>query len=199
MLKGIICALALIGLSSCAQDVPSYVMRIETGLGVGSGTKISSDEILTAAHVVFGKPELFVINERGEKVEARISYIDNELDIAIVKAKINGTTAKVSCRERQVGTKYKATGNPLGMQFVRSNGRIAGEPRPLTRWKNVYVADGAIIHGLSGAGAISSSGELIGVVVGIAIAQMPLPSPSGFGFIVPSTEICKILQKTIDF
>lgn len=194
-MKGIICALVMtLGLGSCAHDLPSYAMRIETANGLGSGTKISEDEILTAYHVAYGHPDLYVVNERDERVDGYLSFADENLDIAIVKAKINGKVAKVSCRERQVGTSYKATGNPLGFKFIRSVGRIAGEPREYSRWKSVYVADGAIIHGVSGAGAIGSSGELIGMVVGIAVSSMPLPAPSGFSLIVPSTEICKALK-----
>lgn len=196
MFKQFLCAaLIAFGMSSCGhKETVSSAMRIEALGGIGSGVKIGEDKILTAAHVVYGKADIYVINEAGEKVDGWISFIDRERDIAVVTAKIKGKIADVSCKEKQIGTRYETIGNPLGFKFVHSWGRIAGTPRQHYIWKSVYVADGAAIFGNSGGGAFSTSGHLIGVVVGIANANMPLPAPTGFSFIVPMSEICGILK-----
>lgn len=195
MIKQFLCAsLIALCLSSCDKETVSSAMRIEALGAVGSGVKIGDDQILTSAHVVNGRDMIFVINESGEKQEAYVSFIDEAHDIAVLTAKIKGKVADVSCEQKPIGTQYEAIGNPLGLKFVHSWGRIASTPQSLYVWKSVYVADGAAIHGMSGGGVFSTSGSLIGVVVGLQTANMPMPSATGFSFIVPMSEICGLLK-----
>lgn len=198
----VVASILAFSLTGCKQALPSYAMQINVPGGIGSGTKISADEILTAYHVVSDQTEITIKNERGETSKGVVTYINREYDIAVVKSKISGKIANVTCKEKSVGTPYNNIGNPIGIEFVKSWGAVAGRPREYGNWKSVYVVDGAVIMGQSGAGAFTSSGSLMGVIVGIATAVIPgfvpmLPpsrAPSGFGLVVPSSEICKLLK-----
>jgi len=87
------------------------------------------------------------------------------------------------------------------MEFVTSWGRISSKPEKRLSWESAYIVDATFVPGNSGGGAIAD-GEIVGVVVGLPLFALkgvndtPIPSISGFGFIVPSSTICKFLAKS---
>lgn len=207
MLKILITCTSVLALTACsyseANPLPSSAVRIETGEGLGSGTKIGKNRVLTAAHVVKDAKELTIINENGAAVKGRVLFLDEEKDLALVEASPEGNETEVECSVRPPGTEFEMNGNPLGMQFIRSWGRISSKPQSFGDFKSGYIVDGTIIMGVSGSGAIDNSGKLIGVISAIRLAPMQtgnnvlpyVPAPSGFGFIVDGPTICEFLEK----
>ena len=104
--------------------------------------------------------------------------------------------AKLACHAVKVGDPIVAYGNPLKIEFVAAYGKIAGEPRETGPWKSVYVTDITTVMGQSGGGTFADNGDLIGITVGVMAAQVGLSgSLVGYGFVVPSADICGLLAR----
>ncbi len=193
-------ALVLVG---CKEKVelPSASIKIELPNGLGSGTKIGDKLILTAAHVVDGQTGIKIKTEDGAIVDGRVIFVDKAHDLALVEADVKAKTAKVKCDVVKPGTEFSIYGNPLGLEFTYSWGRIASKPKEFGPWGSAYTVDATIIMGNSGGGAFDDFGRVIGVVVGIRLAPLqsgPLtytPSVTGFGFVVDGPTVCKFLDE----
>jgi hypothetical protein len=56
--------------------------------------------------------------------------------------------------------------------------------------------------GMSGGGVFDAAGNVLGINVGVAAAPMKVgdgwvPSITGFGMVVPSADVCKLLGRAV--
>lgn len=159
-------------------DVRSTTVKVSDNGGHGSGTIISKDMILTAAHVVRGG-ELFDIQfYDGHTAVAAVQWIDTASDMAFLKLeKPEKYAAVIDCRPLQIGDRVFTMGNPGILMFVLTEGIVAGS-EPLGAQKAmlppnmpVEIEPTLIVSadwepGDSGAGVFDLKGRVRGIVLG---------------------------------
>ncbi|KEA07468.1 hypothetical protein CN09_11185 [Rhizobium rhizogenes] len=179
-----------------ATDAATVKVVVEDGLG--SGVSIGDGFIVTAGHVV-GDQRAVKIKERdGTETTADVLWASKVYDIALLRSTANIPAATLSCSTAKVGDAIMAVGNPLGMEFISTYGKIAGDPREFgPNWKSAFVTDLTVIMGNSGGPVFSASGDIVGIVVGVMGVPGPNDSKSytGFSTVVPSSVVCALLGR----
>lgn len=170
----------------------------------GTGFHIGGGRIITAAHVVDGAKTVSLKSIDGRISSATVVKVDTATDVAVLQTNMRLLAAEIDCGTVPVGTAISAIGNPLGQEFITAFGRIAGAPRDLGKSGPAYVTDMTTVMGQSG-GPVFADGRVIGVVSAVMTAPFELvgkvPQDSGiyarslvgFGYVVPSAEVCKML------
>jgi S1-C subfamily serine protease len=166
--------------------------------GHGSGVHIGNGFIVTAAHVVGDAKEVQVKDKGGVFHKAEVLWANKASDIALLRTSPDGMgVAHISCIVTKAGSPIVAYGNPLAIEFVAAYGKIAGEARATGPWKSVYVTDITTVMGQSGGPVFAENGDLIGITVGVMSAQIGFSgSLVGYGFVVPSSEVCGLLARS---
>lgn len=176
------------------------VVVIRTGSGgTGTGFSIGSGQIVTAAHVVKNAKTVSIKDVDGNIRMAYVDIVDAATDLAILSTSHKIPAAELDCRTARVGEEITAIGTPLGLEFITAQGRIAGTARKIGG-TNALVTDIVTIMGMSG-GPIFSAGRVIGVNHAVMLAPLngpmgQLPSLAGFGFIIPSSDVCALLMRS---
>lgn len=182
-------------------------IKISLADGLGSGVHIGGGNILTAAHVVGDAKMVKIKTFAGIEGDADVLWINKDFDIALIHTGGNVSgSSELDCREPRFGEQIQAVGNPLGMEFIASFGRVAGAGRQLGNWKRVVVTDMTTVMGQSGGGIFANDGRVVGINVGVTIAPLQsgkdaaggavyTPTMTGFGFVVPSSVVCDLLAR----
>lgn len=167
----------------------------EAGTSKGAGFLISAKRgwVVTNAHVVGrGTGEISVAFNSNDFKGAELIYLDPELDIAIIKLRLEDLPlsvkqAKLSCEAESFnGAEVAAFGHPHGLNFSASRG-IVSQVRTY-KGSSWVQTDAAINPGNSGGPLINlKDGKVIG------INTMALEKTEGLNFAVPSVPVCKIL------
>ena len=203
------CALVFIGLAVCvgvaagsivdkrvAQYQRSAVVRIQVGDGLGSGVHIGHGYILTAAHVVRNQSSIVVRAEAGGTATARLLWLNEGKDVALLKVDLDLGTAHLDCRVPKVGESIEAVGNPLSFEFVHTFGKVAGGLRNAGDIEEVFLASLAVAPGMSGGPVFDSDGRLVGIVSALMMwSNMMSSAPLAVSFIVPGKTICGLLGR----
>jgi S1-C subfamily serine protease len=182
-------------------------IKITIGEGLGSGVHIGGGNILTAAHVVGDAKTVKIKTFAGVESDADVLWINKDFDIALIHTggNVSGSSA-LDCREPAFGEQLQAIGNPLGIEFVASFGRVAGSGRKLGNWNRVIVTDMTTVMGQSGGGVFADDGRIVGINVGVTLAPLKsgkdaagadvyTPTMTGFGFVVPASVVCDLLAR----
>ncbi|KRA58154.1 serine protease [Rhizobium sp. Root651] len=187
---------------TAAPATEAATVKIVMQNGHGSGVHIGDGFIVTAAHVIGQSKDAQVKSKDGVTRKADVLWVNTAYDIALLRTSSAGSridglgVAKLSCAAAKVGDSITAYGNPLSVEFVAAYGKIAGEARQTTVWKSVYVTDITTVMGQSGGPVFGANGDLIGITVGVMAAQVGLSgSLVGYGFVVPSAEVCGLLAR----
>lgn len=202
---GIIVALALLAIGYLVFSANNYVayapltsphVKVVTAKGHGSATHIGDGLFVTAAHVV-GDAEASIVPAGGSTTVAEVLWVNTEYDIALLRSSSDRfDSVPLVCVIPLVGSSGTAYGNPMDLDGISTQVRVAGMVREHALWKSVLPVDGALAPGMSG-GGIVMDGTLVGVTVGVSIASLGgLPSLYGVGFIVPSSVVCDLLGRT---
>ena len=169
----------------------------QPGMGIGTGFVIDRERgwILTNAHVAKRSPsvvEIAVGDAESEWIPADRVYVDNHLDIAVLKVpadKLPGdaTAAKLGCALTvKQGGAVVAYGHPINLNFTATRG-IVSSVRTLGSQEFVQM-DANINPGNSG-------GPLLAVetaeVIGINTAN--IPGAPGLGLAVAIRHVCPIV------
>lgn len=196
-------ALAAALLTACShspEDAPAGAMVkvLTKSGGHGSGFHIGDGYIITATHVVKDADKLQLKTSLGGTAEAEVLWANKAYDIALLRltGPVNLETAPLSCRVPEVGETIVAKGNPAADEFVTVWGRIAGREREFGPWRSVVVTDIAVVPGQSGGPVLDSSGNVIGVTVGVLTAPIGFGvSLVGVGYAVPGKAVCDLLAR----
>ena len=174
------------------------VVKVIRPNGLGSGVSLPGGVILTAAHVVRGAQTVSLKMSDGKTAPAEVMWVSPEYDIALLHTDAVIPATHLACNEAAVGTEVRAVGAPLGVEFISSYGRIAGKPRQIGPVKSVLVTDITTIMGNSGGPLFDDAGDVVGVVSMIMLvpkAPSDAPTPTGFGFAVPTSVVCKLIGR----
>lgn len=179
------------------SPLESTVLKVEIPNGHGSAVHIGNGFVVSAAHVAGTAKTVKLRSEGGKAVEGTVLWVNTAYDIALIKTDKDAFgSALLSCSSAQRGETITAMGNPLGIEFVSSTGRIAGKAREVGPWKSVFVTDMTVVMGMSGGPVFNDAGEVIGITVGVMAANMGFSSSLlGFGYVVPSFEVCGLLAR----
>jgi len=149
------------------QTLPATVALLsEDTNSSGSGVLVSADGlILTAAHVVQGAEEMFVVFPDGEQVTGKVLGANYSKDIAMVKAKGKGPFPFVKLGESKplrAGDWLVALGHSTGFDATRTPpvrfGRVISEGPG-----NFLTTDCTLIGGDSGGPLFDLDGKLVGI------------------------------------
>ncbi|MGH9148918.1 MAG: S1C family serine protease, partial [Acidimicrobiales bacterium] len=156
------------------QDLISRVERsvvsIQAGNGQGTGIVVSTNEILTNAHVVEGARTVSVtVSGEARSHRADVVASDADADLALVRlqeSSVSLTPATLgSSASVRVGDDVVAIGNALGIRGDPSvtRGIVSGINRSVGPLTGLVQTDAAINPGNSGGPLINRRGEVIGV------------------------------------
>jgi serine protease Do len=167
--------------------------------GTGSGFLVSNTGIaVTNAHVARAENSLTATAGNGQSFEAKVVYVDANLDIALLK--LNGTGFPQlrlgSIQMVQPGASVIAIGTPSkGFQNSVTKGVVSG----IGQMKNepgIWIqTDTAINPGNSGGPLLNSDGDVIGITTQKQFLSGDGRPLQGIGFALSSSDILNVLQK----
>ncbi len=164
--------------------------------GQGSGFFISDTGVIaTNAHVARGEQTLVAILSTGQKVEAKVVYIDPDMDIALVKVEGTGFQhlTLTDINNVRQGQTVVAIGNPgLGMPFSVTKGIVSAVGGSAAETHGTWIqTDAAINPGNSGGPLLNSYGE----VVGMNTWKIVDKGTQSLGFALSSTDLISVLHR----
>jgi S1-C subfamily serine protease len=161
------------------------------GLIDGSGFVVTSDMVVTNAHVVAGIAEPTVIDARGRH-SAEVVLFDPNLDLAVLK--VSGLAAAPLNLDTSLvprGTVGAVLGYPGGGSFTVSPAAILGEQTAVGRniydsgliSRQIYELQAIVRPGNSGGPLIMPDGTVVGVVFAMSTTN------GDIGYALTSSEI----------
>jgi S1-C subfamily serine protease len=185
--------------------LPADVMVIinDTG-GHGSGVSIGGGFYLTASHVANGKTARLDLKfHDGSIRKAELLWTSPESDIALMRADDAGVSAaNLVCHDTPTGEAIITKGNPFFIEFAESFGKTASpalrgdkKPKELRAFRAAQIMDTTVLPGQSGGPVFNSKGDLIGITVAVVNAPGFGLSPTGYGIMIPSSEVCRLLAR----
>lgn len=151
--------------------------------------------IATNAHLARGEESLLTVLPGGEQLEAKVVYIDGELDIAF--AKVEGKdfphlTLADATTVRQ-GESVLAIGNPGdAMLFSVTKGVVSAVGKFASAGPGTWIqTDAPINPGNSGGPLLNSRGE----VIGINTQKLIEKNVTGIGFALSATDVLDALHR----
>lgn len=173
-------------------------LKIMAGEGHGSGVHTGNRFIVTAAHVVGSNKEVKVKATHGGESIADVLWVNKAHDIALLRARemIGVAVSRLSCNPVEIGQKIEAIGNPGPLEFIHAFGQVSSGVTSNDHWKEFYIAAMAVGPGMSGGPVINERGQVVGIVVGVAL------TPIGFGastlslaYVVPAKTVCALTMR----
>lgn len=162
----------------------------------GTGFFVSDTGVIaTNAHVARGEESLLAELPGGQKLEAKVVYIDADLDIALAKVEGNSfphLTLAEATTVRQ-GESVLAIGNPGdAMLFSVTKGIVSAVGKFSSAGPGTWIqTDTPINPGNSGGPLLNSSGE----VVGINTQKLVKKNVTGIGFALSATDLLAVLHR----
>jgi len=178
------------------QKSKPAVLLLKRPDGQGTGFFVTETGVIaTNAHVARGEQTLVAILPTGQRLEAKVIYIDSELDIALVKVEgadfqsLPLADLATVCQ----GQTVVAIGNPgAGMPFSVTKGIVSAVGRTADSSRGTWIqTDAAINPGNSGGPLLNSYGE----VVGINTAKVVGKDVQNIGFALSSTDLIELLHR----
>ncbi len=151
--------------------------------------------IATNAHLARGEESLEVMLPGGQQLEAKVVYIDPDLDIAL--AKVDGKDfphlALAEAATVRQGENVLAIGNPGdAMLFSVTKGIVSAVGKFANVGPGTWIqTDTPINPGNSGGPLLNGRGE----VIGINTQKVVKKNVTGIGFALSATDLIEVLQK----
>jgi serine protease Do len=167
--------------------------------GSGSGFFVTgTGVIVTNAHLARGEETLHTTLSTGRELEARVVYIDADLDIALAKVAAPGeselphlTLADTSSIRQ--GENVLAIGNPGdAMLFSATKGIVSAVGKFPNAGPGTWIqTDTPINPGNSGGPLLNSRGE----VIGINTQKLIKKNVTGIGFALSASDLLEVLHR----
>jgi S1-C subfamily serine protease len=166
----------------------------------GSGFFVTgTGVIVTNAHLARGEESLLTTLSTGQQLEAKVVYIDADLDIAL--AKVDAAAGKVefphlaltSATGVRQGESVLAIGNPGdAMLFSVTKGIVSAVGKFPNAGPGTWVqTDAPINPGNSGGPLLNARGE----VIGINTQKLIKKNVTGIGFALSSSDVLEVLHR----
>ena len=171
------------------------------GLGkMGSGFFVTSTGVIaTNAHVARGEESLLVILPGERQLDAKVVYIDNDLDLALVK--ISAPPGNVEFPHLKLadihsvrqGENVIAIGNPGdGLLFSVTKGIVNAVGKSSLNGPGTWIQTDATINpGNSGGPLLNSRGE----VIGVNTLKVVKEGVHGIAFALSSSDLLDVLHR----
>ena len=162
----------------------------------GTGFLVTDTGVIaTNAHVARGEESLLAALPGGQQLEARVVYIDADLDIALVK--IDGANfphlALADAATVRQGENVLAIGNPGdAMLFSVTKGIVSAVGKLSSAGPGTWIqTDAPINPGNSGGPLINAHGE----VIGINTLKLIRKNVTGIGFALSASDLLDVLHR----
>jgi serine protease Do len=172
------------------------VVLLKSPRGQGSGFFISDTGVIaTNAHVAKGQDALTAMLPTGQQLEAKVVYIDSDIDFALVKVEGSGfphlTLADLTTVRQ--GQTVIAIGNPgLGIPFSVTKGIVSAIGQKSDASRGTWIqTDAAINPGNSGGPLLNGYGE----VVGMNTSRIVRIGFQSISFALSATDLLEVLQR----
>jgi serine protease Do len=177
------------------------VVIVTTESGLGSGTIIGENYILTNSHVIHGFGGIMVGTQEGNRYSATVIFDDPLFDLAAIKID-DWKTAKKENKFTPLSfaSDYKkletvfSIGHPLGSPFVVSRGVISNPYTILTQKTFGVLTDARIYEGSSGGPIVNIKGEIIGIS-----DQIFVTDGGSLGVAIPGDVVQKLVDDQTKF
>jgi S1-C subfamily serine protease len=196
--SAIIAFLVVVQASKKRDALALSTVKVLVGEGHGSGVHTGNRYIVTAAHVVGQAATVKVKTSRGGEVNADVLWVNKAHDIALLRAQSlpDVDVSRLACGNPSVGQSVSAVGNPGPLEFITAYGRVSSLLKHGNPWADFYIVSMAIAPGMSGGPVFNEQGQVIGLVVGVAMMSIGWAgAPIGFGYVTPSSSICRMLAR----
>jgi S1-C subfamily serine protease len=155
--------------------------------------------IVTNAHLARGEESLLTTLSTGQQLEAKVVYIDADLDIALAKVDVPVGKAEfphlalTSATGVRQGESVLAVGNPGdAMLFSVTKGIVSAVGKFPNAGAGTWVqTDAPINPGNSGGPLLNTRGE----VIGINTQKLIKKNVTGIGFALSSTDVLEVLRR----
>ena len=162
------------------KNTKDHVVFINAGSSTGSGVLISSDEILTAEHVIRGQSQVLVTVPGRGLVNATVTGWDASRDLAVLNFSGDGSEyiATMSTGPEWTGEKWTTSGEIGSPVAAIGYVKTISSTVPMTSfghistWWSVMPGeistigfDSAVTFGMSGGGLFDIDGKLVGIVI----------------------------------
>ena len=176
------------------------VVYLKASDKTGSGFFVTgTGVIVTNAHVARGEDSLLAVLSGGEQMDAKVVYIDDDLDVALAKvdappkqSAFPHLTLAGAGKVRQ-GESVVAIGNPGdAMRFSATKGIVSSIGKFPNAGPGTWVqTDAPINPGNSGGPLLNLQGE----VIGINTLKLVKKGVSGIGFALSSSDVLEVLHR----
>lgn len=171
---------------------------------LGSGVIASKDGlVITAAHVVSDARLLAISLSSGQTFEAKVLYLDNVLDVALIRLAepppADAVATLGDSEKLRKGATVYVIGNPRGLEFSFAAGIVSGRHSPEHAFGLTEAApndvdwiqtDAAMNAGVSGGPMFNSNGEVVGIAQSIVSKS---GGSEGLGFGIGINSVKKLL------
>ena len=189
--------------SKLASNLNMDVDNLPKGVGTGFLWD-NKGHIVTNFHVI-NKVDNATVILNNHTYNAKITGIEPEKDIAVLKIDLNETSSSInpitigSIDDVIIGQYSYAIGNPFGQDNTFTMGIISGLNREITsptgrKITGIIQTDTAINPGNSGGPLINSNGE----VIGMNTASFGSGTSAGVNFAIPINIIKKVVNEIIE-
>lgn len=199
--------IAALTYNHATQYVPEKVhpvvkLTMEEMQGHASAVHIGNGFFITVKHALSDDSDgvLLKSTKWETPVSADVLWTSEIYDIAYLDAEgeLEIDHYDISCKPLIVGQELEFHGNPGSLEDIITYGRVSNSNEISDFiWKSVVVVNTTILPGMSGGAVLNANKELVGIIVGTNMRQTSPYSSSHteISFIVPSTIICKLLNK----
>lgn len=166
--------------------VPQFeksVVNIDTAIAKGTGFYITKNMILTNWHVVSMESSILQFKHDGVTCKGTVGYRDEKWDLAILETSCEGVPLNLSKTNPKVGTSVFTVGFPKVFGYSLSKGAVSGE------WNMFTMVDINVNTGNSGGPLVGLSGDVLGVITGMA------KDAQGIGAAVPIEDVQRFIER----
>lgn len=187
------CVVGIIGtFNDGSYSQSTYSKNIAHGTGI---IIKSTGEILTNAHVVKDLDKIVVVLTSGDGYIAKLKYIDEESDLAVVSIDKKGLPVAKFGKDSEIvtGKTVIAIGIPISFSLRNSasTGIISGVNRGIDSYYKLIQTDAAINPGNSGGPLVSMKGN----VIGINSSKFAGEGIEGLCFSIPVNTVTYVLSQ----